>query len=161
MMLSIIRESILLRMVSKSIRAGTQCDPDAARLPIRLPRMRGSVTMGVRRCTPMPSADGDLPSRLALSVLTRIFASEPKITSELGRRASDCRSEGSALPAIRSLPNRLAASAEASCGNSVVGCASSDGSSSGCGCRSAASRIQSASDSVSSSVIRIETSGLT
>ena len=35
----------------------------AGRRPMRLPRIRGSVTIGLRRWVPRPTGDGDLPSR--------------------------------------------------------------------------------------------------
>jgi hypothetical protein len=76
------RESILLSTVSRSIRAGTQYEPEAGSRPIRLPRIRGSLTIGLRRCSPNPTADGDSPSRLPVSVVLRTTASCIRIRSE-------------------------------------------------------------------------------
>ncbi len=78
---SICRESNLLSTVSRSARAGTQCDPDAASDPIREPRIRGSFTIGVRICEPVLSADGDFFNKLPKSEADRGMASDPRTRS--------------------------------------------------------------------------------
>ena len=52
--------------------------------PVVIPRIRVSVTIGVRRWTPSPVLDGDLSNRLPVSVVIRNVASRPEITSLLG-----------------------------------------------------------------------------